>query len=169
MPSAAIRADPIERQPDSHCIFRTEEYWGMPQRAHRGAVRCGMRRYELVTVVTNGHRIEGGRGLILAFFGKILAFFGNKTAILQLFTGVTVVTAVTDGPRWSQVVTVGHRIGEGWVRPWTHPRFQHVGRGRPLPRSRGHRGGGPTVNTLAIFLRFSAAARSDPGFRALPG
>ena len=87
-----------------------------------------MRRYELVTVVTNGHRIEGRRGLILAFFGKILgffgkilAFFGNKTAILQLFTGVTVVTAVTDGPRWSQVVTVGHRIGEGWVRPWTHP------------------------------------------------
>ena len=50
----------------------------MPQRAHRGAVRCGMRRYELVTVVTNGHRIEGRRALILAFFGKILAFFGNK-------------------------------------------------------------------------------------------
>ena len=80
-----------------------------------------MRRYELVTVVTNGHRIEGRRGLILAFFGKILAFFGNKRAILQLFTGVTVVTAVTDGPRWSQVVTVGHRIGEGWVRPWAQP------------------------------------------------
>ena len=31
------------------------------------------------------------------------------------------VTAVTDGPRWSQVVTVGHRIGEGWVRPLIQP------------------------------------------------
>ena len=31
------------------------------------------------------------------------------------------VTAVTDGPRWSQVVTVGHRIGEGWVRPLRRP------------------------------------------------
>ena len=77
-----------------------------------------MRRYELVTVVTDGHRIEGPRGVVLAFFGNILAFFGNKCAILQLFTGVT---AVTDGPRWSQVVTVGHRIGEGWVRPWAQP------------------------------------------------
>ena len=64
-----------------------------------------MRRYELVTVVTDGHRIEGRRGVVLAFFGNILAFFGNKWAILQLFT---MVTAVTDGPRWSQVVTVGH-------------------------------------------------------------
>ena len=77
-----------------------------------------MRRYELVTVVTDGHRIEGRRGVVLAFFGNILAFFGNKWAILQLFT---MVTAVTDGPRWSQVVTVGHRIGEGWVRPLRHP------------------------------------------------
>ena len=81
----------------------------------------GMRRYELVTVVTDGHRIEGRKGLALAFFGNILGFFGNKRATLELFTRVTVVTAVTDGPRWSQVVTVGHRIGEGWVRPWTHP------------------------------------------------
>ena len=70
----------------------------------------------MVTVVTDGHRIEGRRGLILAFFGKILAFFGNKRAILQLFPVSQMVTAVTDGPRWSQVVTVGHRIGEGWVR-----------------------------------------------------
>ena len=64
-----------------------------------------MRRYELVTVVTNGHRIEGRRGLILAFFGKILAFFGNKRAILQLFTGVT---DGHSGHRWSQMVTGGH-------------------------------------------------------------
>ena len=64
-----------------------------------------MRRYELVTVVTDGHRIEGRRGLVLAFFGKILAFFGNKRAILQLFTGVT---DGHSGHRWSQMVTGGH-------------------------------------------------------------
>ena len=64
-----------------------------------------MRRYELVTVVTDGHRIEGRRGVVLAFFGKIIAFFGNKRAILQLFTGVT---DGHSGHRWSQMVTGGH-------------------------------------------------------------
>ena len=80
-----------------------------------------MRRYELVTVVTDGHRIEGRRGVVLAFFGNILAFFGNKWAIFSFSRVSQMVTAVTDGPRWSQVVTVGHRIGEGWVRPLTEP------------------------------------------------
>ena len=64
-----------------------------------------MRRYELVTVVTDGHRIEGRRGLVLAFFGDILAFFGNIWAILVLFTGVT---DGHSGHRWSQMVTGGH-------------------------------------------------------------
>ena len=59
----------------------------------------------MVTVVTDGHRIEGRRGAVLAFFGKILAFFGNKWAILQLFTGVT---DGHSGHRWSQMVTGGH-------------------------------------------------------------
>ena len=61
-----------------------------------------MRRYELVTVVTDGHRIEGRRGLVLVFLGKIIAFFGNKRAILQLLTGGH------SGHRWSQMVTGGH-------------------------------------------------------------
>ena len=70
-----------------------------------------MRRYELVTVVTDGHRIEGRRGVVLAFFGNILAFFGNKWAILQLFTGVT---DGHSGHGWSQMVTGGHS--------WSHNR-----------------------------------------------
>ena len=80
-----------------------------------------MRRYELVTVVTDGHRIEGRRGVVLAFFGKIIAFLAIKGQFCSFSRASQMVTAVTDGPRWSQVVTVGHRIGEGWVRPWTEP------------------------------------------------
>ena len=69
-----------------------------------------MRLYELVTVVTNGHRIEGRRGLILAFFGKILAFFGNKRAIFGDFRRVS---GGSSGIGWSQLVSVGLRIGTG--------------------------------------------------------
>ena len=104
-----------------------------------------MRRYELVTVVTNGHRIEGRRGLILAFFGKILAFFGNKTAILQLFTGVT---DGHSGHRWSQMVTAGHswsqnRRGLGapveaspLIPRSASPRWSRTGGGRHQKRKR---------------------------------
>ena len=80
-----------------------------------------MRRYELVTVVTDGHRIEGPRGVVLAFFGKIIAFLAIKGQFCSFSRASQMVTAVTDGPRWSQVVTVGHRIGEGWVRPLIQP------------------------------------------------
>ena len=74
----------------------------------------------MVTVVTDGHRIEGPRGVVLAFFGNILALAINGQ--FCSFSRVSqMVTAVTDGPRWSQVVTVGHRIGEGWVRPLIQP------------------------------------------------
>ena len=85
----------------------------------------------LASVVTDGHIIEGRRGLVLAFFGDILAFFGNIWAILVLFTGVT---DGHSGHRWSQMVTVGHRIGEGWVRPLIQP--QEGGR---VARPRGAR------------------------------
>ena len=54
-----------------------------------------MRRYELVTAVTDGHRIEGRRGLVLAFFGNFRAFF----------------TRVTDGHSGHS----GHSFSGGWV------------------------------------------------------
>ena len=61
-------------------------------------------------------------GPYLPFLGKFLPFLAINGQFCSFSRVSQMVTAVTDGPRWSQVVTVGHRIGEGWVRPLRHPR-----------------------------------------------
>ena len=57
-------------------------------------------------------------GSYLPFLARFLPFLAIKRQFCSFSRVSQMVTAVTDGPRWSQVVTVGHRIGEGWVRPW---------------------------------------------------
>ena len=69
-------------------------------------------------MVTESKAEEGSYLPFLAIFLPFLAINGQFCSFSRVSQ---MVTAVTDGPRWSQVVTVGHRIGEGWVRPWRGP------------------------------------------------
>ena len=64
---------------------------------------------------------KAGEGSYLPFLARFLPFLAIKRQFCSFSRVSQMVTAVTDGPRWSQVVTVGHRIGEGWVRPLRHP------------------------------------------------
>ena len=73
-----------------------------------------MSRSQWSQMVTESKAEEGS---YLPFLARFLPFLAIKGAILQLSRVSQMVTAVTNGPRWSQLVTDGHRIGEGWVRP----------------------------------------------------
>ena len=69
-------------------------------------------------MVTESKAEEGSYLPFLAIFLPFLAINGQFCSFSRVSQ---MVTAVTDGPRWSQLVTVGHRIGEGWVRPLIQP------------------------------------------------
>ena len=101
---------------------------GLGPRAHQGAARCGMRWYEAVRVGHSGHRWSQNRRpkrartcLFWQDYCLLWQLKGNFAASHGCHRWSQRSQMVPDGPRWSQVVTVGHRIGEGWVRPWAQP------------------------------------------------
>ena len=61
---------------------------------------------------------KGRTGPEISFFGQFLAFFGNKRAIFADFGRVS---NGSSGIGWSQLVSVGLRIGRGLIRLLMEP------------------------------------------------